>query len=89
MIRVSLKTPSKLFEDEAQVETVCSKSYALTEFTNQSNFKSYDELKTRLDVVLSGTVSVGNVAESMPEVKQKHSLHHNLQSHLLINRFSL
>ena len=65
------EAPSKLFEDEAQVETVCSKSYALTEFTNQSNFKSYDELKTRLDVVLSGTVSVGNVAESMPEVKQE------------------
>ena len=29
------------------------------------------DLKTRLDVVLSGTVSVGNVAESMPEVKQE------------------
>jgi hypothetical protein len=42
---------------------------ALSEFTNQSNFKSYDELKTRLDVVLSGTVSIGNVADEIAESK--------------------
>jgi hypothetical protein len=65
------EAPSRLFEDEAKVETVCQKAYALSEFTSQSNFKSYDELKTRLDVVLSGTVSVGNVAETITEVKQE------------------
>ena len=65
------ETPSKLFEDEAKVEDVCSKAYALSEFTQKSNFKSYDELKTRLDVVLSGTVSVGNVTDGIAEVKQE------------------
>ena len=65
------EAPSKLFEDEAKVEDVCSKAFALSEFTQKSNFKSYDELKTRLDVVLSGTVSVGNVTDGIAEVKQE------------------
>ena len=64
------EAPSKLFDDEAKVEDVCSKAFALSEFTSQSNFKSYDELKTRLDVVLSGTVSIGNVADGIAEVKE-------------------
>ena len=63
------EAPSKLFDDEAKVEDVCSKAFALSEFTSQSNFKSYDELKTRLDVVLSGTVSIGNVAKEIAETK--------------------
>ena len=32
-----------------------------------TNFKSYDELKTRLDTVLAGTVSVGNVTNVMED----------------------
>ena len=39
--------------------------YPLAEFSADSNFKSYDELKTRLDAVLSGTVSVGNVTDEL------------------------
>ena len=64
------EAPSKLFDDETKVEEVCSKAFALSEFTSQSNFKSYDELKTRLDVVLSGTVSIGSVADGIAEVKE-------------------
>tara|TARA_R110000782_G_scaffold10515_2_gene32804 strand:+ start:3341 stop:4228 length:888 start_codon:yes stop_codon:yes gene_type:complete len=63
------EAPSKLFEDEAKTETVCQKAYALSDFTATSNFKSYEELKTRLDVVLSGTVSVGNVTDDIAESK--------------------
>ena len=37
------------------------------EFTAASNFKSYEELKTRLDTVLSGAVTVGNIAEKMED----------------------
>ena len=40
-------------------------TYPLSEFTAASNFKSYEELKTRLDAVLSGSVTVGNVAENL------------------------
>jgi len=56
---------SALSEDTAKVEQVCSNSYPLSEYTERSNFKSYEELKTRLDVVLSGVTKVGNVEDSI------------------------
>ena len=40
-------------------------SIHLMSLLQPTNFKSYEELKTRLDAVLSGTVSVGNVEEEM------------------------
>ena len=49
------------------IESVWKKQYALKEFTASTNFKSYEELKTRLDAVLSGTVSVGNVTDTMDD----------------------
>ena len=61
------ESPSQLFEDEAKIEAVCQKAYPLKEFTAADNFKSYDELKTRLDIVLSGKTVVGNVAETIEE----------------------
>ena len=59
------ESSSKLFEDEAKVDAVCQKAYPLKEFTATDNFKSYEELKTRLDIVLSGKTVVGNVAEDI------------------------
>jgi len=38
-------------------------NYDKSEFTAPSNFKSYDELQTRLNTVLSGTTTVGNVTD--------------------------
>tara|TARA_B100000614_G_scaffold253487_1_gene267472 strand:- start:407 stop:1273 length:867 start_codon:yes stop_codon:yes gene_type:complete len=64
------ESSSKLFEDEAKIEAVCQKAYPLKEFTAADNFKSYDELKTRLDIVLSGKTVVGNVAETIDEVEK-------------------
>ena len=58
---------SKLFEDDEAVDKVWKGQYSLTEFTAPTNFKSYDELRTRLDAVLSGTVKVGNVADTMDD----------------------
>ena len=56
--------PSALLNgDDTELETLWGKQYSLKEFTDNSNFKSYDELKKRLDVVLSGTTTVGNVVE--------------------------
>ena len=56
---------SKLFDSDEEIEKVWEKQYPLNEFTAATNFKSYEELKTRLDAVLSGTVSVGNVEEEI------------------------
>ena len=59
--------PSKLDEDDNKIEEIWKKQYSLNDFTAATNFKSYEELKTRLDAVLSGTVSVGNVVEQMSD----------------------
>ena len=58
---------SKLFEDDSEADKVWKAQHSLAEYTAPTNFKSYDELKTRLDAVLSGTVRVGNVADSINE----------------------
>jgi len=58
---------SKLFEDDSEADKVWQAQHSLAEFTAASNFKSYDELKTRLDAVLSGTVKVGNVADDLDD----------------------
>ena len=60
------ETPSALGDDSV-IEGIWNKQYALKEFTASTNFKSYEELKTRLDAVLSGTVSVGNVTDTMDD----------------------
>ena len=57
------EAPSALTKKDAELEEIWGKQYSLKEFTDNSNFKSYDELKKRLDVVLSGTTTVGNVTE--------------------------
>ena len=60
--------PSALFDcDDASLEEVFYKQYTLAEFTAPSNFKSYDELKTRLDMVLSGTVAANTTVETLME----------------------
>ncbi len=45
--------PSALGDDD-QIVSVASKQYKLAEFLDRKNFKSYDELKRKLDEVLSG-----------------------------------
>ena len=57
------EAPSAIFDDDDQLEELWGKEHSLTAFTDNTNFKSYDELKKRLDVVLSGVTTVGNVTE--------------------------
>jgi hypothetical protein len=59
--------PSPLMTDDDAIEEVWKRQYPLAEHTVATNFKSYDELKIRLDTVLSGTVSVGNVIDEMQD----------------------
>ena len=54
---------SALLDDDDALEAVWKSQYSLTELTAPTNFKSYDELTTRLNTVLSGTTTVGNVVE--------------------------
>jgi hypothetical protein len=41
-----------LMEDDEKMEAIWKKEYSLKEFVAESNFKTYDELKARLDKVL-------------------------------------
>ena len=43
---------SEVAEDESDIEAIWKKQYSLQDFLSPSNFKSYDELKKRLDKVL-------------------------------------
>jgi len=58
---------SVFFEDDAEIDKVWKSQHSLAEYSAPTNFKSYDELRTRLDAVLSGTVKVGNIADSINE----------------------
>ena len=60
--------PSALLNgDDGDLEKIYGQQYSLAEFTAPSNFKSYDELKTRLDMVLSGTVAANTTVETLME----------------------
>ena len=48
------EAPSALLDDDAALEKLWETQYPLAEFTASTNFKSYEELSTRLATVLSG-----------------------------------
>lgn len=64
--------PKAYSTDEDELESIAQKAYSLTELVSPDQFKSYDELKSKLDRVLgmSGDVrsTVESVAEDMDEV---------------------
>ena len=59
--------PSALFDNDDDIEALWKTQHSLADFTGPSNFKSYDELKTRLDAVLAGTVTVGKAVDVMED----------------------
>jgi len=61
------ESPSAIFDNDDAIEEVWKNQYSLKEFTAPTNFKSYDELKTRLNMVLAGTTRVGNVTTLMED----------------------
>jgi hypothetical protein len=60
---------SELFEgDDAKLEVLWKKQYALKEFVNPKEFKSYPELKTKLVDALGGDVrAMGNTEETVED----------------------
>jgi len=55
--------------DDAILEELWKKQYPLKEFTDPSNFKSYDELKARLETVLHGGSRSKSSAEDLAEAE--------------------
>ena len=65
---------SALSDNDDVLEGIYKKQYPLNEFTAASNFKSYAELKTRLDMVLSGTVAANTTVQTLMEDEPTASL---------------
>jgi hypothetical protein len=64
-------SPSALKGSDEELEAIYNKEYSLAEFLAPTNFKSYDELKTRLDAVLSGTVVATKTAAAMVDEEER------------------
>ena len=58
----SFETVTALNDSDDELNAIWEKQYSLQEFLAPTNFKSYDELKKRLDDVLSGTVTASAAA---------------------------
>ena len=56
---------SAVSNDEEELEEIYGKVYSLKEFTDPSTYKSYEELKAKLNQVLGGTAAPVTTAESV------------------------
>jgi hypothetical protein len=59
---------SAIRSDDAEIEAIWNKQYSLTEFLDPKNFKSYDELKAKLDAVLNTNSGGARKAEDLEDV---------------------
>ena len=60
-------TPAPLFEDDSEMERVWGEEHSLDEFVKEDNFKTYEDLKARLDVVLGNVQTAAMTAPSTIE----------------------
>jgi hypothetical protein len=59
--------PRPISDDEDKLLNIVNSQYKLSEFTDRKNFKSYDELKRKLNDVLSGDTFASKSAAEMAE----------------------
>ena len=85
-------------ESDDQIKAIWEKQYPLKPFVDPSNFKTYDELKEKLNRVITGTQSTTTVDEvdlppqqstssvEMPKVNEsKTSAKMTIHCHILVN----
>jgi hypothetical protein len=53
----------EIADNDEAIEGIWSKQYPLKPFLEAANFKSYDELKSKLDKVLTGSRNTGTVED--------------------------
>ena len=64
------EAPSEVFDgDEGKLETLYGLLYSLTQFLAEENFKSYDDLKNKLNRTLTGSGVQGTVEKFTPTLK--------------------
>ena len=65
-------TQAPLFDDESKLNTINNSTFSLSEIISPNEFKTYDELKTKLDRVLGLSGGVSNsTAESIAEDQEE------------------
>lgn len=57
--------PSAVSEHDSDIEAIWAKQHSLTQFLDPKHFKSYEELKKKLDMVLGNTGAPGKRAEEI------------------------
>ena len=60
-------SPAPLSNDDEELESIYNKMHDLNEFTDPKNYKSYDELKAKLDKVLGNQTMTTAAAVSLDE----------------------
>ena len=60
------ESPLPLDEDDAKMEEIWKGEHSLEEFTDQKNFKSYAELKEKMERVLGLTTGTNEVPSDVP-----------------------
>ncbi len=63
--------PSAISSDDEAILKVANAQYKLAEFLDRKNFKSYDELKKKLEEVLSGDSFAGKSAAELSEEEDR------------------
>ena len=64
-------SPSAIADNDEAIEEIWNKQFPLKPFLSAENFKSYDELKAKLDKVLSGVRNTGTAEDvAIPPVTQ-------------------
>jgi len=67
-------SPSAISDDDSELEAIWNQEYSLQDFIDPKNFKTYEELKSKLDRVLGLTGTPGKTVEptaEAPKGKQK------------------
>ena len=59
--------PTPIADSDEEILAIANKQYRLGEFTDRKNFKSYDELKKKLESVLSGSGAAPKTAADLVE----------------------
>ena len=63
--------PAPIASDDEAILAIANKQYKLSEFLDRKNFKSYDELKKKLEEVLSGDSFASKSAAQMAEEEDR------------------
>jgi hypothetical protein len=67
----SFETPAPLFNDDDKLEAIWKKAHSLKEIIDPKQFKSYDQLKAHLDLVLGNGGSNPAAAQRMMEEERE------------------